>query len=123
MNSDIVIDIKLAPIFDSDIAIPQMHNLISEHHHGIIAPVHDVNLGQAADRTDSFRVNLPHQMEGLTIGQILIRWDHAQDDGPGLLYVFQGHLFGDLVDILWLVFHGNQGYSWQINYRQIRAIC
>ena len=62
----VVNDILLTTILNTHVPVPQWNLLILEHASGIITSVHDINFGQAADRSFTRGIDFSHDFQGLT---------------------------------------------------------
>lgn len=114
-NWDVVDDIFLASVLDTHVTISERNLLIFEHLTSIVTSIHDIYLSQASDRSLSWRVNFSHDLEGFTCSEILICWDDTQYYRPLFRNVSEGHVFGDVVDIAWLLSNWDGSDSRQVD--------
>lgn len=51
----------------------------------------------------------------------MVGGDHAEDDGPGLGDIPERHVFGDVVDVWWLLSDGDGGDSGEVDDGEVGA--
>ena len=119
LDIDVVDDVLLTTVPDSDEAETERDLLVHEHAAGVGAFVHDVDFGDDADGPPAAGVELAGHQEGVAGGHVLVGGDDAQDDGPLLPRVVHAHVLGDLLDVLTLVVDRNLGDARQVHDGQV----
>lgn len=82
LDGDSVQDVLLGPVLDSDEPETERHIFTLDHPLGVGTPVHDINLGDNTNSTDTLWVHLSRHLQTVRRRHIGIRWKHAEDDGP-----------------------------------------
>ncbi|KAH3667130.1 hypothetical protein OGAPHI_002779 [Ogataea philodendri] len=114
----VVLNILLSSINDRDVSGPQWDDSACQNVNNVGSLVHQIDLGQNTNGSESFRVDLSGQLQTVTIGQILIGSIDGQNDRVWFRNELHDHLTNLFLNILRLVSNRNFGQSRQINKRQ-----
>lgn len=93
--------------------------MILQNISSVISTIHNVDFGQATNRTLSTWVDLSHDLQCLADCQILVGRNDTKDDGTWLRDIPQRHIFGDFVDVIGLFSDGNGGDAGQVDDGQV----
>ena len=121
LHRNLIDDVLLSSVLDTDVAQTKWHLLVHEHLLGIDTTVHDINLSDNTDCTDTFGVDVTRHHKTVGGRHIGVGWQHGQDDGTWVGHISVGHCFCDLFDVLRLVTDWNTSNTGQINESQIGA--
>lgn len=111
----------LAAVFDSHVAVPQWNFHVFQDVSSVIAAIHYVDLGQAADRSLAWRIDFSHYLQCLADSEVLISGYDAEDDGARFRDIPKCHIFGDIVDVRGLSADGDGGDSGQVDDGEVGA--
>jgi len=116
-HRDLVLDVLLGPVFDSDVPKPQRHFAAQERAPGVGSPVHDVNFCDDTDRPHALGVALPCHLQAVGGGDVLVGWEHAQNEGSWVSDVALRHVPRDKLNVVSLIRASKRNTSdtWQIN--------
>ena len=105
------VDVALAAVDDADVAEAQRDELVGENRGGVGAGVHQIQLGDHADRAQPLRIHLARQLDGVAVRQVGVRCCHRHDDAVRLPDELQHHAPDDHLDVLRLVAHGDAAWK------------
>lgn len=117
------VDVQLASVLHPDEPKSQWDLMAHYHILSIGTLVHDVNLSNDSNGTNSLRVNLPSHLQSITGSHVCVGWDYTKYDGSGVCYISMAHALSNLLDVLGLVgpSQGDSGDARQIDHGQVRA--
>ena len=114
-------DIFLSSVFDTDKTKSELNLLVHNHAPSISSSVHDIDLGDDTNSSDSLWIKSLGHEKSLRGGHICIGWHDTQDDCSWVGHVSGCHSSGDVSDVLRLAWDWDQGDTWQIDQGQIWA--
>jgi len=121
LHRDLVDDVFLGSVLDTDETESELHFLVVDHALGVGTSVHDIDLGDNTDGSDSLGVKLTGHLEAIRGGHISISRDDTKNDGSGVGDVSVGHSLGDLLDVASLVSSGDTGDTGEIDEGEVGA--
>jgi hypothetical protein len=117
-NSLLVLNIPLSSVDHGHVAQPQRTDAPSENVHNVGTVVHEIDLGQDANRPLTLGIHLARQLETVRIGQIRVGGRDGEYYGVGLADLLEHHLADLALDIPRLVAHGHLCETGQIDQGQ-----
>lgn len=81
LDRDLLLDVGLRSVFDSDEAETQLDILVHNSALSIGAAVHDVDLGDDTDSTDTLRIDFPRHSQTLLGCHVSVRSHNTKNDG------------------------------------------
>lgn len=117
----LVFDVLLGTIFDGNPAESQRYLLVHNHALSVDTTVHNVDLGDHADRANTLRVEASGQLKTVRGRHICVGGHHTQDDCAIVPHVSLAHASRDLFDIFGLTFNWDTGDAGKINQGQVGA--
>ena len=81
-NRDLVLDIFLGSVLNTDEAQTELNLLVHDSTFGVSASVHDVNLRNNTDSSDTLRVDFTRHTKTLLSGHISVSGDATKDNCP-----------------------------------------
>ena len=109
-NRLVLFYICLWSILYADIAQSENNlSFILKNQSGISSTVHYIYLSNTTDGPFPKRIDLHGLVQDLIISDILISWNHTENDGGGISHILFYHLCSDLVDICGLTVNGYSG--------------
>ena len=120
-HRDLVLDVLLGSVLDSNETQTELDLLIHDHTLGVGSSVHDVNFGDHTDCSDTFGVNSARHTKTFLGSHISVSSHDGEHDSSRVLHVPLGHTPRDLLDVLGLAFDGDQRDAWQIDQCQVWA--
>ena len=80
LDRDLILDVLLCSVLDSDKAETKLDLLVHNHTLGIGSSVHDVNLGDDTDRSDTLGIDSASHTETFLCGHIGVGGANAKND-------------------------------------------
>ena len=120
-DRDLVLDVLLGSVLDSNETQTELDLLVHDHTLGVGSSVHDVNLSDHTDRSDTLGVNSARHTKTFLSSHISVGSHDGKHDSSRVLHVPLGHRPRDLLDVRWLTFNGDQRDAWQIDQCQVWA--
>lgn len=102
-----VIDVALRSVDDGDVTETKRNDTTSENVDDVRSLVHEVDLGEDTDRSETFRVNLTSELETVGVSQISVGGGDSQNDRVGLLDELEKHVADLNLDVARLVSNGD----------------
>lgn len=115
-------DVLLRAIDDADVAAAQRQQPILQDVAGVGALVHQVQLGDDADRPDALRIDLLGQLQRIGVGQIGVGRRHRQYQARVLANELEDHRLDLGLDVDRLVADRHLCQARQIDQRQIEHV-
>ena len=112
------VDVLLAAVDDADEAEAQRVRAAGQNVECVGAAVHEVELGQHADRARSVGVDLVRELDGVRRGNVLVGRLHGEDDGVLLLDERQHHVAYLRLDVARLVAHRHTRDAGRVDQRE-----
>ncbi|KAH3678769.1 hypothetical protein OGATHE_000038 [Ogataea polymorpha] len=112
------LNVLLAPVNHRNVSGSQRDHSAGKNVNHIGSLVHQVDLRQHTDGSESLGVDLSGQLQPVTIRQVLVGSIDSQDDGIRLRYKLHDHVSDLFLDILWLVAHRHFRESRQVDQGQ-----
>lgn len=120
-DGDLILNILLSSILDTHKAQTQLNLLVHDHALGVRASVHDVDLGDDANGSDTLGINPARHPETLLRGHISVGSDDAKNDGSGVANISFSHAASNLLNVFWLAWDRHESDSWQVNQSEVWA--
>jgi len=116
-------DVLLGSVLDTNETKSKADVLTFDHSLGACSLIHDINLGDDTNCSNTLWITITSHLETIRCGQILIGWQHAENDCSTITNVPVSHGTCDLLDVIWLVraLHWNTSDTWEIDQGQIWA--
>ena len=115
LDRDLILDILLGSVLDSDEAQPELDLLIHDHAFGIGTSVHNIDLRDNTDSSDALRIDSTRHTQTFLSSHICVGGDDAENDCSGVRDIPLGHGSRDLLNICRLAFNRNERDAWQID--------
>ena len=110
-------NVLLAPIDDANVPELQRHHLAAEVRARVRAAVHDVELGDDADRALALRVHEARERQGVAVREVAVRRGDGEDEARLALDVANDHLANLVLDVRGLVPHGHARDAGKVHER------
>ena len=81
-NRDLVLDIFLSSVLYTNVTETELNLLVHDSTFGVGTSVHNVNLRDNTDSSDTLRVNSTSHTKTFLCGHISVGSDATKDDGP-----------------------------------------
>ena len=98
-HGNLVDDVFLSSVLNTNVAEAEMHFLVHEHTLGVDSTVHDVDLGDDTDGTDTFGIELASHLKAIGGSHILVCRHHTKDNSARVLHIPAAHSFRNLLDV------------------------
>lgn len=121
LDGKLVNDILLSSVLDTDETESELDFLVEDHALGVGTSVHDIDLGDDTNSSNTLGVELTSHLETIGGGHIGVGGHDAKNNGSGVRNVSVGHGLGDLLNVIRLVTQGDTGDTGQIDKSQIGA--
>jgi len=123
LNRNLVVNILLSSVLNSNIAHSEGDFLIHDHPLGAHSSVHDVQFSQHSDSADTLRIKLTSHLETIRGGHIGVGGDNTENNSARVRHVSAAHIFGNCFDVLLLVGASQRDtcYTGKINESQVGA--
>jgi len=115
LDGNASLDVLLGSIFDTDETKTKLDFLIHDHALGVCASVHDINLGDDTDSSNTLRINSTSHSKTFLGGHISVSSDYTENDSSAVTHISLSHASSDLLDVLRLTLNGHESDTWQIN--------
>jgi len=120
-HRDLINDVLLGSVLNADESEAELNLLIHDHALGVGASVHDVDLGDHTDSSDTLGVNPAGHSQTFLRCHIGVSSDDAKNDGARIVDISLGHSASDLLNVLRLSWNGDQRDTWEIDKSQVWA--
>mmetsp|Transcript_5334 Transcript_5334/g.15212 ORF Transcript_5334/g.15212 Transcript_5334/m.15212 type:complete len:213 (+) Transcript_5334:1434-2072(+) len=90
-----------------------------EHREERLRVVHEVHFRHDADGSFASWIDLPRNRQGISSGEVCIPDQDSEDETSWIFHERQQQVSDLLLNVRWLVTHGNTSDPWQINEREV----
>ena len=111
-DRDLILDVFLGSVLDSNEAQPELNLLIHDHSFGIGTSVHNIDLRDNTDGSDALRIDSTRHTQTFLSSHIGVGGDDTENDCSRVSHVPFGHGSRDLLDICRLAFNRNECDAW-----------
>jgi hypothetical protein len=118
---NLVDDIFLSSVLNTDVTHTKWNFLVHDHALGVCTSIHDVDLGDYTDCSDTLRVELSSHLEAIRSCHIGVGWHDTKDNGSWVTNVSMSHGASNLFDVVGLISDSNTCDTWQIDKCQVWA--
>jgi hypothetical protein len=119
LDRNLIYNIFLCTILDAHKTETKLDFLIHDHLLSVGTSVHNINLGDNTNGTDTLGVKLTRHLQTIRCCHICIGRHHTKDDCAGVRHISVGHSTSNFFNIVWLISDGNTSDTRQINKSQI----
>ena len=106
-NWDLVYDILLSSVLYTNITKTEWNLLIHNHLLGICSTIHNINLGNDTDSTDTFLIKTTRHLKTIWVSHISISRQNSENNGTWITAVPCTHTSCDLLNVFWLLTYCN----------------
>ena len=121
LDREPILDILLRSVLDTDETKAQLNLLVHDRALGISAAIHNINLGDYTNCTDTLWVNTSRHTQTLLDGHICIGRNNTEDDRSRVTNIALSHATSDLFNIIRLALDRDQRDTGQIDKREVWA--
>ena len=114
-DSNLINNILFGSILDSNVTMKKWYVLALEHSFCISTPVHDIDLSDSSDCSDTLRIQLHCHLETIRGSDISISGTYTQNNSHWISTILSTHRFCNLFNILRLILNCNTCDTRQIN--------